>query len=79
MKPSSHMMSATLRVRVVPVEFKPPVIDRRLVEYLECVFPDRCPDPQFSEKEVWIAAGSAQVVRHLRFILEEQEKTVLEN
>lgn len=59
--------------------FKPPAIDRKLVEYLEQVFPDKCPDPQFSEKEVWIAVGSAQVVRHLRFILEEQEQSVLEN
>ena len=57
---------------------KPPVIDRRLIEYLEALYPDRCPDPGLSDREIWMAVGAAQVVRHLRHILEESENNILE-
>ncbi|MDP3869916.1 hypothetical protein [Phenylobacterium sp.] len=41
-------------------------------------FPDRCPDLDASEREVWAAVGRAEVVRFLRFKHEEQNETLYE-
>lgn len=49
-----------------------PLVTKELLEYLMEVYPDRCPDLSRTEKEVWFAAGSAQVVRHLQGIFETQ-------
>jgi hypothetical protein len=35
-------------------------------------FPDRAPDLQWTEKEVWFRSGQASVVRHLIAVMQEQ-------
>jgi len=55
-----------------------PTIPLEVLQYLEGIYPDRCPDTSMNEKEVWFAAGSAAVTRHLRFILEQQQENLLE-
>ena len=59
------------------MEYFPP-IDERLVAALEAKFPDQAPSIQMSEKEVWFAAGRADVVRWLALKLEEQNQQNLE-
>lgn len=51
-----------------------PHVSDELVAYLRQLFPDCCPNERMSEKEVWMAAGSAKVVRKLAAMLEEQRK-----
>lgn len=55
-----------------------PPIDERLVAALAAKFPDRSPDLQMSEKQVWFNAGRADVVRWLALRLEEQNEQNLE-
>ena len=55
-----------------------PPIDERLVAALAAKFPDRSPDLQMSEKQVWFDAGRADVVRWLALRLEEQNEQNLE-
>lgn len=51
---------------------KIPAIDTALVEWLEQIYPDKCPDASLSDREIWIAAGAVGVIRKLRALHEEQ-------
>lgn len=57
---------------------KSPIITPELIDYLERMFPDRCPEPMDPERNIWMAAGAVGVVRHLKRLLEEQEENILE-
>lgn len=59
------------------MEYFPP-IDERLVSALAAKFPDKCPDLRTPEREVWMDAGRADVVRWLALKLEEQNQQNLE-
>jgi hypothetical protein len=56
---------------------KCPPITSELIAYLEHVFPDKSADLGWPEREVWFRAGQAYVVRHLRFLMEEQQENIL--
>lgn len=43
-----------------------PAVSAELVEALERLYPDRCPSPDASDREIWRAVGRAEVVRFLR-------------
>jgi hypothetical protein len=49
-----------------------PPISERLVSALAQKFPDRAPDLQWTEKEVWFRSGQASVVRFLVTAMQEQ-------
>ncbi len=49
-----------------------PPISERLVSALAQKFPDRAPDLQWTEKEVWFRSGQASVVRFLVAAMQEQ-------
>lgn len=57
---------------------KAPIINPELIEYLETMFPDRVPDVQDPDRNIWMAVGAVSVVRHLKMLLKEQEKNILE-
>jgi hypothetical protein len=62
----------------MPTESTPaPAISDALIEYLNRNFPDRCPELGMTAQEVWMAAGSARVIRHLRAVRERQLKVSL--
>lgn len=42
------------------------------IKYLNKLWPERCPDPKHTDREVWIAVGARQVVRHLNSVYESQ-------
>lgn len=50
-----------------------PPIDEALVKKLDEVYPESCPDPAVSEREIWMAVGARQVVRMLRAVYLEQQ------
>lgn len=51
-----------------------PHIDRDLLEHLERVIPEMCPDLQQSEREIFLYAGQRSLVRTLRQIFNEQNE-----
>lgn len=57
---------------------KAPPISQELLVYLARLYPDRCPDPKWPERKVWMEAGAADVVRKLRAEHERQGKNLLE-
>lgn len=54
---------------------KKPYVSRELLAWLERIFPDRAPTRAASDREIWIAVGGVEVVKHLRAIHEAQETT----
>jgi len=58
---------------------KKPLVTKGLIEYLEVMFPDRCPDITASNRAVWMAAGKVDVVKHLRMLYEKQNTTATTN
>lgn len=51
-----------------------PFVDAALVDALERVFPDRCPDPHLTEPEIRQRIGEVRVVRFLRALQLKQER-----
>lgn len=54
-----------------------PYVDEQLVEFLEKIFPDRCPSIEMTDREIWIRKGSVNVVAKLRDMLNEQTRNQL--
>ena len=50
-----------------------PPIDEALIKKLDEVYPESCPDPASSDREIWMAVGCRQVVRMLRAVYLEQQ------
>lgn len=52
---------------------------KELIDQLDNSYPERCPDLQQSEREIWMYAGSRQLVKHLIRLQRESEQNILEN
>ena len=56
-----------------------PVITDELIQALDAVFPNRCPDLSLSDREVWYRAGQRFVVDYLIEQQLRQKETMLSN
>ena len=56
-----------------------PVITDELIDALSQVFPNRCRDLSFSDREVWYRAGQRSVVDYLIEQQLRQKETMLTN
>jgi hypothetical protein len=59
------------------VEFKIPYISDELLEYLQRLNPERSPEPDMTERAIWMNRGAVGVVRHLAAIHQEQRANML--
>tara|TARA_B100001059_G_scaffold156962_1_gene156496 strand:- start:12681 stop:12869 length:189 start_codon:yes stop_codon:yes gene_type:complete len=53
------------------------MISQELIDYLEKQFPNKSPDLNDNERQIWFKAGQSSVVSHLRNILNDKENNVL--
>lgn len=51
-----------------------PGLRRELVDALDALYPEKCPDIQDTERGIWMYAGQRQLVRNLKTIFERQER-----
>lgn len=54
-----------------------PHIDPKLVEALEKLFPNICPNLLDSEREIWYKAGASSVVSFLAEVLRRQSESIM--
>lgn len=54
-----------------------PLIDKKLIQILDELFPDRCPEPTQDDRQIWMARGSVEVVRLLKRVKEYQDSAFL--
>lgn len=59
------------------MEYKTPYIEEKLLEYLEQLYPDRSPEPDDTDREIWMNRGAVGVIRHLRRLFIEQNENML--
>jgi hypothetical protein len=55
-----------------------PHIPKELIEELDNRFPERCPDPLWTDREIWIKAGERRLVKFLLAHYERQNSNILE-
>lgn len=53
---------------------KLPILSVDLIDWLDEQYPERCPDPKQSDREIWIYAGARQVVRSLLAKKKQEEE-----
>lgn len=53
------------------------MISQELIDYLERQFPNKSPDLNDHERQIWFKAGQSSVVSHLKNILNDKENNVL--
>ena len=53
---------------------KKPRINQEVIKYLDELFPDKCPNLEDNEKQVWFKAGQRSVVNHLIKEIKQQEE-----
>ena len=51
-----------------------PPIDEALVNKLDELYPEKCPDITASDREIWMYAGARSMVRMLRAVYLEQQQ-----
>ena len=55
----------------------PPFVDKRLLEYLQRLYPDKSPELKDTDREIWLHRGSADVIRHLAMLHSQQSENIL--
>lgn len=65
------------RARVEAVVSKIPYITDELLEYLQRLYPDRSPDLEHSDRQIWMNRGAVGVVRHIAAVHKEQRENML--
>lgn len=68
-------MSCVIAITIMDPTFPP--ISKALMEALELVYPDRCPDSNKTDKDVHLKMGNMEVVRFLRRHYNDQNRTIL--
>lgn len=53
-----------------------PPIPEDLLKVLDLAFPERCPDPEWSDRDIWMRVGERRVVRFLQRKFKEQNENL---
>ena len=65
---------------IEPMQNSPfPHIPNALLDELNQRYPERSPEPEWSDREVWIRAGERRVVRFLKEQFKRQNENILES
>lgn len=54
-----------------------PPIPKKLIDTLEELIPERCPNLSLSDREIWFYAGKRELVRILKQNYDHQNETIL--
>lgn len=71
-------MDSDLKVEIIEGQLQPtdetfPQIRKALIEKLELIFKDCCPELNTAEREIWFKVGQVSVVKYLRVEHERQQ------
>jgi len=58
-------------------ELKLPYIEDGLLDYLQRLYPDEAPEPDETERQIWMNRGAIGVVRHLKLVYDQQRENML--
>ena len=72
-------MTSVRSVARVEAVVSKPHISPELIAYLQELFPDKAPDINANERDIWASVGAVRVVRHLTALYDEQVEHQLGN
>lgn len=49
-----------------------PEFSKAQIDYLTTLYPERCPEPKATDREIWMQVGQRQVVRHIEHLFKLQ-------
>ena len=55
------------------------MITEDLLKFLDETFPERCPNPEHTDRQIWMQVGQRSVVKFLQRIYEEHNENLLES
>jgi len=58
-------------------ELRLPYIEDGLLDYLQRLYPDKAPEPDETERQIWMNRGAVGVVRHLKLVYQQQRENML--
>ena len=71
--------TVTIALSRTPALADIPGLNDEVVNALNALYPERCPDPNDLERHIWMYAGARELVRKLVLIRERQRKESLQN
>lgn len=74
MLPESIVTASYPRLSRWPTLSDLPDLSPALVDALDALFPEKCPDIQDTERAIWMYAGKRELVRALRIMLKRQQE-----
>ena len=60
----------------MPQAEKFPPVSKELIDKLNELYPEQCPDPKWDDRTIWMRAGERRVVRKLLQAYDNQQKRV---
>ena len=58
-------------------DLKLPFIEDGLLDYLQRLYPDKAPEVDETERQIWMNRGAVGVVRHLKLVYDQQRENLL--
>ena len=58
-------------------ELRLPYIEDGLLDYLQRLYPEKAPEPDETERQIWMNRGAVGVVRHLKLVYQQQRENML--
>lgn len=59
------------------MEFRLPFISDELLQYMERLYPDKAPEPDQTDRVIWMNRGEVGVLRHFRRLHQEQRENMM--
>lgn len=56
-----------------------PAIPQDLLDALDARYPERCPDPEWTERQIWMRVGERRVIKFLKAQFDLQNENILRN
>jgi len=54
-----------------------PHVSKELLEYMNKMFPDKCPDVTDTERKIWVNVGKREAFNHFQRLFKKQQDNII--
>jgi hypothetical protein len=54
-----------------------PHVSKELLEYMNQMFPDKCPDVTDTERKIWVNVGKREAFNHFQRLFKKQQDNII--
>ena len=66
-----------MRKSVTKKSLVDPHVSKELLEYMNQIFPDRCPDITDPDRKIWVNVGKRETFNHFQRLYKKQQDNIL--